>query len=55
VGLTTQEKKVLGFLLALTLLGGAVLIYRASCESGNSDENRLSRGPTPTSVERKVP
>ncbi len=55
MGLTLQEKKVLGFLLALTLLGGAVLIYRLSCEGGYTTEKRPSRGPMPITVERKVP
>ena len=54
INLTTQEKKVLGFLLALALLGGGVLVYRALFEKGSS----TARGPlssVPTLAERKVP
>jgi hypothetical protein len=55
MGLTTQEKKVLFFLLALTLLGGAVLIYRAILENGEPVGNHSSWVPLSTTVERKVP
>lgn len=54
INLTTQEKKVLGFLLALALLGGGVLAYRTLFEKGFSSTRR-PLSAVPTLAERKVP
>ena len=54
INLTTQEKKVLGFLLALALLGGGVLAYRTLFEKGSSSTRR-PLSAVPTLAERKVP
>ncbi len=54
-GLTSQEKKVLGFLIFLTLLGAGVLAVRALF----GDEQASSPSPAvniiPTHVERNSP
>lgn len=54
MNLTTQEKKVLGFLLVLALLGGGVLAYRALFEKRVSSPSRWSMNSVPTYSERKT-
>lgn len=45
IALTSQEKKVLGFLLLLTLLGLAVLLYRhwTGADPSQPNGNALNR------------
>jgi hypothetical protein len=55
LNLTTQEKKVLGFLLALTLLGGGVMAYRAFFDERESPHPHGAFRIVPTYDERKSP
>ena len=55
ISLTVQEKKVLGFLFLLTLLGGGVLAYRALFEGEEAAQPHRVLNAVPTYVERNSP
>jgi hypothetical protein len=55
ISLTVQEKKVLGFLFLLALLGGGALAYRALFEREETSPPRRVLNAVPTLVERNSP